>query len=57
MLSVAELPRGTVAFLFTDIQDSTRLWQHHRAAMERAYARHDAVLRGAVGEQGWVVYY
>jgi len=53
---MAELPRGTVAFLFTDVAGSTRLWQHHRAAMERAYARHDAVLRGAVADQGGVVY-
>jgi len=45
-----------VAFLFTDIQDSTRLWQQHRAAMERTYARHDAVLRAAITEQGGVVY-
>jgi len=53
---MVELPRGTVAFLFTDIEGSTRLWQQHRAAMERAYARHDAVLRGAVADQGGVAY-
>jgi len=53
---MAALPSGTVAFLFTDVEGSTRLWQHHRAAMERAYARHDAVLRGAVADQGGVVY-
>ena len=53
---MADLPRGTVAFLFTDIEGSTRLWQHHRPAMERAYARHDAVLRGAIAAEGGVVY-
>ena len=53
---MSELPRGTVAFLFTDIEGSTRLWQGHRAAMERAYARHDAVLRGAIAECGGVTY-
>jgi hypothetical protein len=43
------LPSGTVAFLFTDIAGSTRLWHAHRAAMERAYARHDAHLCRAIG--------
>ena len=53
---MVELPRGTVAFLFTDVEGSTRLWQQHQLAMERADARHDAILRGAVAEQGGVVY-
>ena len=49
-------PRGTVAFLFTDIEGSTRLWRDHRAAMERAYARHDAVLRDAIARATGYVY-
>ena len=53
---MTDLPRGTVAFLFTDVAGSTRLWQHHRPAMERAYARHDAILRSAVTDQHGVVY-
>jgi len=28
---MAELPSGTVTFLFTDIEGSTRLWEEHRA--------------------------
>ncbi len=51
-----DLPRGTVAFLFTDIAGSTRLWQSHRKAMERAYARHDALLRQAITAHRGVVY-
>src|SRR3712207_4601755 len=51
-----DLPHGTVAFLFTDIAGSTRSWQAHRAAMERAYARHDALLRDAIASQRGVVY-
>jgi predicted ATPase/class 3 adenylate cyclase len=51
-----DLPRGTVAFLFTDIEGSTRLWQAHPEAMHRAYARHDAILRGAIARHGGVAY-
>jgi|GEM_PF-2711918 hypothetical protein len=29
-------PLGTVTFLFTDIECSTRLWQHDEAAMRAA---------------------
>src|SRR5947209_3182702 len=36
-----ELPSGTVTFLFTDIEGSTRLWEQHPEAMEVALARHD----------------
>ena len=37
------LPSGTVTFLFTDIEDSTRLWEVHPEAMRLALARHDAM--------------
>ena len=42
------VPSGTVAFLFTDIEGSTRLWEGHRAEMEAALARHDEIVRSAV---------
>ncbi len=38
---MAELPSGTVTFLFTDIEGSTRLWEDHPDAMRDALARHD----------------
>ena len=38
------LPTGTVTFLFTDIEGSTRLWEQHPEAMDKALARHDALL-------------
>jgi class 3 adenylate cyclase len=38
---VGELPTGTVTFLFTDIEGSTRLWEQHPEAMRRATAHHD----------------
>ncbi len=53
---MADLPRGTVTFLFTDIEGSTRLWRDHRAEMEQAYARHDALLRDAITAHRGVVY-
>jgi class 3 adenylate cyclase len=46
---MADHPRGTVAFLFTDVEGSSRLWQAHQTAMPAAYSRHDAILRGGVG--------
>ena len=49
---VAELPTGTVTFLFTDLEGSTRLWEEHPEAMKAALARHDEILRGAVEGQG-----
>jgi predicted ATPase/class 3 adenylate cyclase len=45
---VAELPSGTVTFLFTDLEVSTRLWEQEPDAMRGALARHDAILRDAV---------
>jgi class 3 adenylate cyclase len=41
-------PSGTVTFLFTDIEGSTRLWEERPEAMRDALARHDEVLRAAV---------
>ena len=41
-------PTGTVTFLFTDIEDSTRLWQEQPEAMARAHALHDRILREAI---------
>jgi class 3 adenylate cyclase len=52
---VAGLPTGTVTFLFTDLEGSTRLWEERRQAMRAALARHDEILRGAVEAQGGVV--
>ena len=43
-----ELPTGTVTFLFTDLEGSTRLWEEHPDAMRDALARHDGILRDAV---------
>jgi class 3 adenylate cyclase len=41
-------PAGTVTFLFTDIEGSTRLWEQDGARMSQALAAHDALARSAV---------
>jgi predicted ATPase/class 3 adenylate cyclase len=45
-------PLGTVTFLFTDIEGSTRLWQVDEAAMREAVRSHDELLRGTIHEWG-----
>jgi predicted ATPase/class 3 adenylate cyclase len=42
------VPTGTVTFLFSDIEGSTRRWDADRAAMSEALARHDALVRSAL---------
>src|SRR2546426_4340450 len=42
------LPSGTVTFLFTDIEGSTRLWETQHEAMQTSLARHDALLRQCI---------
>ena len=51
-----ELPHGTVTFLFTDLEGSTRRWEAHPAEMKDALARHDVIVRGAVESHGGVVF-
>jgi predicted ATPase/class 3 adenylate cyclase len=49
---VSELPSGTVTFLFTDLEGSTRLWEEYPDAMQEALAEHDDVIRQAVVVHG-----
>ena len=42
------LPTGTVTFLFTDIEGSTKLAQEHPRAMPELLARHNAMLHEAI---------
>jgi class 3 adenylate cyclase len=53
---VASPPTGTVTFLFTDIEGSTKLWERHPEAMQAALARHDEILRGAIEQHGGYVF-
>jgi predicted ATPase/class 3 adenylate cyclase len=52
---VAELPSGTVTFLFTDIEGSTWLWQEHPEPMRAALARHDEIVRDAITSHDGVI--
>jgi class 3 adenylate cyclase len=49
---VAELPSGTVTFLFTDLEGSTRLWEEHPDAMQEALGCHDEIVRDAIETHG-----
>src|SRR5689334_11272209 len=53
---MANLPAGTVTFLFTDIEGSTRLLQEHPREMGAALSRHHDLLRQAVENSGGVVF-
>ncbi|HYM65967.1 MAG TPA: NB-ARC domain-containing protein, partial [Patescibacteria group bacterium] len=49
---MVNLPSGTVTFLLTDIEGSTRLWELRTAAMDHALQRHNAILLEAFTGQG-----
>jgi predicted ATPase/class 3 adenylate cyclase len=51
-----ELPSGTVTFLFTDVEGSTKLWERYPEAMEASMARHDELLRGVMESSGGFVF-
>jgi class 3 adenylate cyclase len=64
---VPELPAGTVTFLFTDIEGSTRLLQElgddyagvlaeHRSALRDAFARHGGVEVDTQGDAFFVAF-
>jgi predicted ATPase/class 3 adenylate cyclase len=50
------LPQGTVTFLFTDLEGSTRLWEEHPQEMRDALARHNTIVRTAVESHNGVVF-
>ena len=52
----SDLPSGTVTFLFTEVEGSTRLWDESPDVMSHAMARHDELLRDAVeSHDGFIV--
>ena len=53
---MADLPTGTITFLFTDIEGSTRRWDEQPEAMRHALARHDTILREAIEQHGGHVF-
>ncbi len=53
---MSELPTGSVTFLFTDIEGSTRRWETDPDAMSAALSAHDEVLLSAIEGKGGVVF-
>ena len=50
-----DLPSGTVTFLFTDVEGSTRLWELQPEPMRQALVRHDAIIEGETARHDGVV--
>jgi predicted ATPase/class 3 adenylate cyclase len=53
---MSSLPSGTVTFLFTDIEGSTKLAQQYPDEMPVLLARHHEILRQAIQEQNGYVF-
>src|SRR5687767_9989036 len=53
---MTSLPSGTVTFLFTDIEGSTRLLERHPAAYRSAVVRHNDILCTAVERHDGAVF-
>ena len=53
---MASLPTGTLTFLFTDIEGSTKMWERDSRAVSEALARHDEILKVAIEERGGYVF-
>jgi predicted ATPase/class 3 adenylate cyclase len=53
---VVSVPSGTVTFLFTDLEGSTRLWDEHPELMSAALARHDEMLHSVIRARSGVVF-
>ncbi|MDQ2952322.1 MAG: hypothetical protein M3R54_08675 [Chloroflexota bacterium] len=49
---MTKLPEGTVSFLFTDIEGSTRLLSRHPSDYAHALLRHDEIMRAAIASYG-----
>jgi class 3 adenylate cyclase len=49
-------PTGTVTFLFTDMEKSTRHWEKQTEEMHRSHRRHDDLLRDAIRSHGGKVF-
>lgn len=50
------LPSGTVTFLFTDIEGSTKRWEANPERMRGALERHDELMRGAIARNNGSVF-
>lgn len=55
-IATAAVPSGTVTFLFTDIEGSTKRWETHGDNMRAAVESHDALLRGIFEQHNGYVF-
>jgi predicted ATPase/class 3 adenylate cyclase len=55
LYSSPTLPSGTLTFLFTDIEGSTRIWEQHSEQMRAAMRRHDELIESTVVKQSGMV--
>ena len=53
---MGEMPRGTVTFLFTDVENSSALWERDGPTMMTALGRHVSLLRETVSAHGGVLF-
>ncbi len=54
--NIASLPTGTLTFLLSDVESSTRLWEVYPNQMKTVMARHDELIESSVvSYQGFVV--
>src|SRR5438128_8128462 len=53
---MGSVPIGTVTFLFTDIEGSTKRWEQYPQQMQAALARHDEILRQTIEAGGGYVF-
>ncbi len=56
MDTIADIPTGTVTFLFTDIEGSTKLAREHPETWETSRARHHVIVRGAIESNHGIVF-
>src|SRR5688572_23995789 len=55
-IGMSERPSGTVTFLFSDIEGSTKRWDRYPTLMGAAVARHDELVRAAIESHGGYVF-